>query len=55
MVPDTVAEAGFEAGAEVMASVEDGPIERFVIADITRDEAYLTAPLEKTASLSAWR
>jgi histidinol dehydrogenase len=38
-----------------MASVEDGPTETLVIADISRDGAYLTVPLEDAASLPAWR
>jgi hypothetical protein len=55
MAPKGVAEAEVAAGAEVMASVEDGPSETFVIADISRDDAYLTTPLEDAASLPAWR
>ena len=43
------------ADAEVMASVEEGPTETFVIADISRDDAYLTTPLADAASLPAWR
>jgi hypothetical protein len=55
MAPKGVAEAEMAAGAEVMASVEDGPSETFVIADISRDDANLTTPLEDAASLPAWR
>jgi histidinol dehydrogenase len=55
MATDTVAEAEVATSPEVMASVEDGPTETFVIADISRDGAYLTVPLEDAASLPAWR
>jgi len=55
MAPDTVAEAEIEANAEVMASVEEGPAETLVIADISRDDAYLTAPLVDAATLPEWR
>ena len=55
MAPDMVAEAEVEANAEVMASVEDGPTETLVIADISRDDAYLTLPFEDAASLPEWR
>jgi hypothetical protein len=39
----------------VMASIEDGHVDRFVIADVTRDDAYLTLPLVDAACLSTWR
>ena len=55
MEPKGVAEAEVAADAEVMASVEEGPTETFVIADISRDDAYLTTPLADAASLPAWR
>ncbi|MFB6087071.1 MAG: hypothetical protein ABEJ85_01005 [Haloarculaceae archaeon] len=55
MAPDMVAEHAVEAGAEVMASVEDGPTETFIVADISCDDAYITLPLEDAASLPAWR
>jgi hypothetical protein len=55
MAPDMVAEAEVEANAEVMASVEDGPTETFIIADVSRDDAYLTMPLEDAATLPEWR
>jgi len=55
MAPKGVAEAEVATDAEVMASVEDGSTETFVIADISRDDAYLTAPLADAASLPAWR
>jgi hypothetical protein len=55
MEPDTIAASEAEPGTEVMAAVEDGPVQQFVIADISRDDAYLTLPLEDAASLPAWR
>jgi hypothetical protein len=55
MAPDMVAEAGAATDAEVMASVEDGRTETFIIADVSRDGAYLTVPLAEAASLPAWR
>ncbi|ELZ28787.1 hypothetical protein C475_04096 [Halosimplex carlsbadense 2-9-1] len=50
-----VAEAEVETNAEVMASVEEGPTETLVIADINCDDAYLTAPLADAAPLPEWR
>lgn len=50
--PDALAVDGRSDG-EVMAAV-DGD-EAFVIADVTRDEAYLSVPLEDAASLPDWR
>ena len=55
MAPEQVAEAQLVRNSEVMASVEDGSTETFVIADISRDDAYLTVPLTDAASLPAWR
>jgi len=55
MATDMVAEAEVAVNSEVMASVEDGPTETFIIADVSRDGAYLTVPLEEAASLPAWR
>jgi len=54
MESDTVVQTG-EADSEVMAAVEDGPQEEFILADINTDEAYLTVPLTEAASLPAWR
>lgn len=50
VVPTEVPEDG-----EVMAAVENGRRDQFIIADVTEDEAYLTLPLEEAASLPAWR
>lgn len=55
MESDTVARSAIEADSDVMASVEDGPTQRFIVADVTEDEAYLTLPLKDAASLPAWR
>lgn len=55
MAPDMVAEHAVDASAEVMASVEEGPSDTFIIADISCDDAYLTVPLDEAASLPAWR
>jgi hypothetical protein len=55
MEPDTVVPSEVATDAEVMASVDDGPTETFIIADITQDDAFVTLPLEDAASLPAWR
>ena len=55
MESDTVARSSVASDAEVMASVEDGPTQRYIVADVTRDDAYITLPLQEAASLPAWR
>ena len=55
MEPDTVVPTEVAADAEVMAAIDDGPVEEFVIADISQDDAYVTLPLTDAASLPAWR
>jgi len=55
MESDTVAKAEVAADAEVMASVENGATDTFIIADVTTDDAYLTLDLDDAASLPAWR
>jgi len=55
MEPDTVAQTKVAADAEVMASVEEGPTDTFVIADVSKDGAYMTLPLVEAASLPEWR
>ncbi|WP_436936360.1 DUF7556 family protein [Halovenus marina] len=55
MEPETAVPAAVEADTEVMAAVEEGPTDQFIIADVTRDGAYLSTPLEDAASLPAWR
>ena len=55
MESDRVAQAEPVAASDVMAAVEDGEVETFVLADVSRDEAYLTVPLTEAATLSDWR
>lgn len=57
MDPDTVAkpEVAADADADVMASVETGQDDTFIIADVSIDDAYITLPLADAASLPAWR
>ena len=55
MEPDTVVPTEVAADAEVMAAVEDGPVDQFIVADVTKDDAYITLPLDDAASLPAWR
>jgi len=55
MEPDTVVPAEMAADTEVMASVEEGPVDRFILADISQDDAFITVPLGEAASLPAWR
>jgi hypothetical protein len=55
MEPDTVAPTAVETDAEVMASVEEGQTDTFVLADISRDDAFVTMALDEAASLPAWR
>ncbi len=50
--PDALAADGHSDG-EIMAAIEDD--EALVIADISRDNAYLSMPVAEAASLSAWR
>lgn len=57
MTPDTtVVSEPVADHPEVMASVdEDGSVRRFVIADITRDDAWLRIQESEATSLQAWR
>lgn len=55
MGSDTVIQTGAAANSEVMAAVEDGPRETFVLADISKDDAFVTMALDDAASLPAWR
>jgi hypothetical protein len=55
METDAVPASGVGTDAEVMAAVEDGPVQTLVIADVSRDDAYLTLPLGDAVSLPAWR
>ena len=55
MASNTVAKTEAATEADVMASVEAGQEDTFIIADVTTDDAYLTLPLGEAASLPAWR
>lgn len=56
MTPDTAGLATASTADDVMASVDDdGAVERFVIADISRDDAWVMLPLSEAATLSDWR
>jgi len=55
MESDSVVPAEVAADTEVMASVENGHVDEFIIADISQDGAYMTLPLDEAASLPAWR
>ncbi|WP_181687036.1 DUF7556 family protein [Halorhabdus salina] len=50
--PDALAADG-QSDGEIMAAIEED--EALVIADISRDNAYLSMPVAEAASLSAWR
>jgi hypothetical protein len=53
MGSDTVVSTEVAADAEVMAAIEDNT--EFILADISRDDAFITMPLTEAASLPAWR
>jgi len=55
MESDAVAASEAATDDRVMAAVEDGPVERFVLADVSRDEAFLTCPVADATSLDTWR
>jgi len=55
MESDAVEPATVEAGSEVMTAIEEEPVERLVIADISTDDTYLTVPLENAVTVSEWR
>ncbi|EMA42730.1 DUF7556 family protein [Halococcus saccharolyticus] len=56
MTPDATAAAAPVVADDVMASVDDdGSVERFVIADISRDDAWVSMLLDEAASLPDWR
>lgn len=54
MDPDTVVPTT-ETDGEIMAAIENGQVDQFVIANVTTDEAYVTTPVSDAASLPAWR
>lgn len=53
MGSNTVVSTEVAADAEVMAAIEDNT--EFILADISRDDAFITMPLTEAASLPAWR
>ncbi|SEA17471.1 hypothetical protein SAMN04488065_2078 [Haloplanus vescus] len=54
MATDVTAVGG--QGADVMASVDDGPgASEFVIADVSRDDAWLSIQLRDASRLDDWR
>jgi hypothetical protein len=55
MESDTVVSSELAEDAEVMAAIEDGPVDEFILADVSRDGAFVTMPLNDAASLPAWR
>jgi len=57
MAPDSTAVPGASRRAgEVMAAVDqDGGVERLVIADVDRDEAWLSAPVAAATRLESMR
>lgn len=56
MVSNATSMAAAESSSEVMAAVEeDGCESRYVIADISRDEAWVSASMDATRGLEAWR
>ncbi|HET7323604.1 MAG TPA: hypothetical protein VFJ06_04670 [Halococcus sp.] len=56
MTADTAAALPESAADDVMASVDDdGTTERFVIADISQDDAWISIPLCEAASLPGWQ
>ncbi|WP_264782429.1 hypothetical protein [Haladaptatus sp. T7] len=57
MTPDTAAvSVSLANDSEVMASVDDdGETERFVIADVSRDDAWICMRVSDTAALPNWR
>jgi len=55
MKSDAVEPAAVETNGEVMAAIEENPVERLIIADVSTDNAYLTVPVGDAVSLSEWR
>ena len=48
--------AATEADGTVMGAIDEEPDgQQFVVADISRDDAWLTAPLSDAATLEEWR
>jgi hypothetical protein len=56
MVPNTAAASNPAEEGEVMVSVDgDGAAARVVIADISRDGAWVSFPLAEAVSITEWR
>ena len=56
MGSNTAAAMPAVADEEVMASVDDdGNRKEFVIADISRDDSWITIPLKEAATLPNWQ
>ena len=56
MVPNTAAASDPVEDGDVMVSVDgDGPAARVVIADISRDGAWISFPLAEAAAIGDWR
>lgn len=52
MVPNTAQASEAQGDCEVMAAIDS---DRLVIADICRDEAWISMPTSSTAVLPDWR
>ena len=56
MVSDATSMAATESTGEVMAAVEEaGSQTQYVIADISRDGAWVSASMAATRDLESWR
>lgn len=55
MESDAVDPTAVETDTEIVAAIEEGSVDQLVIADISTDDTYITAPLGTAVSLSAWR
>ncbi|MDQ2056139.1 MULTISPECIES: hypothetical protein [Halobellus] len=55
MTPNATAAASDASRAEVMASVDSTPAQsEFIIADISRDDAWLSMRVSEAPSLDEW-
>ncbi|MFC6837098.1 DUF7556 family protein [Halomarina ordinaria] len=52
MEPNTATTSGSDAEYEVMAAVDDGTL---VIADVSRDDAWVALPLSQALSLDDYQ
>lgn len=56
MSTKTTPGSALDGETEVMTSIDDdGSQRRVIIADITRNGAWISVPLSEAASLRAWR